>query len=78
MWPLSLTSLPGVLSAGAALAAASRLDSPQATLYFDLIRHAMSDAARVAFEELMASGTYEYQSEFVRKYVNQGRAEGES
>jgi Arc/MetJ-type ribon-helix-helix transcriptional regulator len=29
-------------------------------------------------EELMKSGKYEYQSEFARKYVAQGRQEGEA
>jgi Arc/MetJ-type ribon-helix-helix transcriptional regulator len=36
----------------------------------------MSDAARRTLEELMKSGKYEYQSEFARKYVAQGRQEG--
>jgi len=67
-----------VAAARVALEAVRGLDSGQVTLYSDLIVHVMSDAARVAFEALMNSGTYEYQSEFVRKYVNQGRAEGEA
>jgi hypothetical protein len=33
-------------------------------------------AARGALEELMELGTYQYQSEFARKYVAQGREEG--
>ena len=36
----------------------------------------MSDAARTALEALMANGTYEYQSDFARRYVAQGRSEG--
>jgi hypothetical protein len=34
-------------------------------------------AAREHLEELLASRTYEHQSDFVRRYVFQGRAEGE-
>jgi hypothetical protein len=37
----------------------------------------LSEAARGALEALMNRGTYEYQSEFARKYVAQGREEGE-
>lgn len=36
----------------------------------------LNDAARAALEELMQSGNYEYQSDFARKYVAQGREEG--
>ena len=36
----------------------------------------LSEAARGALEALMQRGTYEYQSEFARKYVAQGREEG--
>ncbi|GAB2527706.1 hypothetical protein [Nocardiopsis aegyptia] len=35
-----------------------------------------SESARLMWEELMATGTYEWQSDFARKYVGQGRAEG--
>jgi predicted transposase YdaD len=36
----------------------------------------LNEAARSALETLMQKGTYEYQSEFARKYVAQGREEG--
>lgn len=36
----------------------------------------LNDAARMALEALMRSGTYEYQSEFARRYLAQGREEG--
>jgi hypothetical protein len=36
----------------------------------------LPEAARQHLEELLATRTYEYQSEFVRRYVFQGRAEG--
>jgi hypothetical protein len=37
---------------------------------------ALSEAARAALEELMAAGTYEFQSEFAKKHQAKGRAEG--
>jgi hypothetical protein len=33
---------------------------------------------RAALEELMASGNYEFQSDFVKKFLAQGRSEGEA
>jgi hypothetical protein len=63
-------------AAKVAFEAALGLDSERVTLYHDLIFYALRGKARIVFEELMASGTYEYQSEFVRKYVAQGEARG--
>ncbi|MCZ7687696.1 MAG: DUF4351 domain-containing protein [Sandaracinaceae bacterium] len=37
---------------------------------------ALGDAARAALEALMRSGGYEYQSEFARRYFDEGKAEG--
>ena len=59
-----------------ALHVAARLDPERAKLYADLILSALGPAARVALEEMMKSG-YQYQSEFAKKYMAQGRAEGE-
>jgi hypothetical protein len=42
----------------------------------DVVMCSLNDAARTALEALMRSGTYEYQSEFARHYVAQGRKEG--
>jgi hypothetical protein len=39
---------------------------------------ALPAAARRTLEDMMTSRTYEYQSDFVRRYVFQGRAEGEA
>ncbi|MEM9489031.1 MAG: hypothetical protein AAGC55_07800, partial [Myxococcota bacterium] len=36
----------------------------------------LSEAARHAVESLMELGNYEYQSDFAKKYVAEGRAEG--
>lgn len=64
------------LIARAALAAAQGLDEDRVRLYVDLVVSSLNDAARAALEELMQSGNYEYQSDFARKYVAQGREEG--
>jgi hypothetical protein len=52
------------------------VDAERATLYNDIVLAALPAAARRYLEGLMGTGTYEYQSEFVRKFVFQGRAEG--
>jgi hypothetical protein len=60
--------------ATAALTGAAGLDSERALLYSDLVRISLSEAARIAFEDLMATGNYEYQSEFARKHHARGEA----
>ncbi len=62
--------------AQAVMEAVVGLDSERVRLYVDLTLSSLGEAARHALEELMRSGTYEYQSEFARKYVAQGRQEG--
>lgn len=59
----------------AAQTAAVGLDAERARLYFDLVMHSLSEAARRAFET-MDPAKYEYQSEFAKQYYGQGRAEG--
>lgn len=66
----------GTEAAFAAIAGAVGLDEERARLYYDLVMAALPVAARRALEEGMASGTWEYQSEFARKYVAQGVAQG--
>jgi hypothetical protein len=58
-----------------ALAAAGGLDREKATLYSDLVVWSVDARARAMLEALMMSGKWEYQSDFVRRYVMQGRAE---
>ncbi|MEU6645080.1 hypothetical protein ABZ863_21300 [Saccharomonospora sp. NPDC046836] len=60
----------------ALLTALTTVDAQHTTLYHDLVLAALPGAARRHLEALMTTGTYEYQSDFVRKYVHQGRAEG--
>ena len=61
----------------AALGACLDLDTERAAFYADVVRIALGDAARAALEALMQSPQgREFQSEFARKYVSLGRAEG--
>jgi hypothetical protein len=53
-------------------------DEDHLTLYSDLVLTALPAAARRHLEALMAVRTREYESDFVRKYVFQGRAEGKA
>jgi hypothetical protein len=50
------------------------LDPERSTLYCDLVMNSLPEAARRALQAMDASN-YEYQSEFARRYVAQGRAE---
>jgi hypothetical protein len=51
-------------------------DEDRGKLYADAVMHALSNAAREALEAKMKAQGYEYQSEWARTYVAQGRAEG--
>lgn len=62
--------------AAAAQLASRSLDADRATLYFDLIMHSLSEAARKALQT-MHPAKYEYQSDFARHYFAQGDAQGE-
>jgi Domain of unknown function (DUF4351) len=50
------------------------LDPERSTLYCDLVLNSLPEAARRALQAMNAS-KYEYQSEFARRYVAQGRVE---
>jgi hypothetical protein len=62
----------------AALRALQHLTEDRQVLYSDLVLAALSDAARTALEALMASGRYEFQSDFARRHQATGRAEGKA
>jgi hypothetical protein len=64
----------GAAIAAAVLPAIRRLDDDRSRLYLDLVYTSLNEAARNALEALMKG--YEYQSDFAKKYVAQGRAEG--
>lgn len=56
--------------------ASVRLDAGRAKLYFDLVMHSLSEAARRALQT-MNPAKYEYQSDVAKFYIAQGGAEGE-
>lgn len=60
----------------AATIAVAGLDEERLKMYYDLIVASLTHAARIALEKHMATSNYQYQSEFARKYVAQGKAEG--
>ena len=65
----------GAAIAAAVLPAVEQLDEERARFYGDLVLTSLNEAARRALEAKMKG--YEYQSDFARKYVAQGREEGE-
>jgi hypothetical protein len=64
--------------ARAAFEAVRRLDGEQLAVYTDVVIASLRASARIILEGLMANGTYEYQSDFAKKFVAQGQAEGEA
>jgi len=60
----------------AAQIASFGLDEDRSRLYFDLVLASLSEAARRELRT-MDPAKYEYQSEFAKRYVAQGKAEGE-
>jgi hypothetical protein len=64
----------GATIAAAVLPAIRELDPDRARFYYDLVYNSLNDAARRALEAMMKG--YEYQSDFAKKYVAQGRTEG--
>ena len=63
----------GEAIAAAVLPAVGELDDERSRFYGDLVLNSLNEAARRALEAMMKG--YEYQSEFAKKYVAQGRAE---
>jgi hypothetical protein len=63
----------GATIAAALLPAIRELDEDRAKLYYDLVYNSLNEAARRAMEAMMKG--YEYQSDFAKKYVAQGRTE---
>jgi len=64
----------GATIAATVLPAIRGLDEDRARLYYDLVYNSLNEAARRALEAMMKG--YEYQSDFAKKYVAQGRTEG--
>ena len=66
----------GAAIAAAVLPALLGLDAERSRFYYDLVYNSLNDATRRALEAMMKG--YEYQSDFAKKYVAQGRDEGRS
>ncbi|HEX5717097.1 MAG TPA: hypothetical protein VF179_13115 [Thermoanaerobaculia bacterium] len=64
----------GATIAAAVLPAIRGLDDDRSRFYHDLVYTSLNEASRRALEVLMKG--YEYQSDFAKKYVAQGRTEG--
>jgi hypothetical protein len=60
-----------------AASASKRLDGDRAVLYFDLVMAALGPAAHQELQR-MDLAKYEFQSEFARRYIGIGRAEGQA
>jgi hypothetical protein len=70
------TDIPlAVRIASAAIVASADIDAERSRLYLDLILISLSENAPEAIEATMNSLGYEYQSDFARRYVTQGRVE---
>lgn len=52
----------------------AKLDTDRSKLYLDLVMNSVSDAVRKALSETMLPFKYEYQSDFAKHYVREGRA----
>jgi len=74
--PATALVVEAQLGRDADIAAARDLDDERSKLYADLVLASVDEAARAILEALMASGNYEYQSDFARRYVAEGKAEG--
>jgi hypothetical protein len=64
----------GAAIAAAVLPAIRGLEDEKARFYGDLVLSCLNEAARRALETMMKG--YEYQSDFAKKYIAQGRQEG--
>ena len=71
---LSAMAHPALEVASTAVEAISVLPQDQNRLYLDVILATLPDAIRQILEARMQG--YKYQSEFARRYYNQGRTEG--
>jgi hypothetical protein len=60
------------------LAALENVDRDHANLYADVVLAALPAAARDYLEALMTTTTHRYQSDFARRYFDQGEARGEA
>ncbi|MDQ3990292.1 MAG: hypothetical protein M3291_14080 [Actinomycetota bacterium] len=59
-------------------AALSAVDPDRGRLYYDIVLDALPEAARRHLEDLVTAQAYEWKSDFARRHIAQGRAEGEA
>ncbi|MEV8512472.1 hypothetical protein [Dactylosporangium sp. NPDC051484] len=62
----------------ALLTALDVIDPVHANLYTDLVFKDLPEAARECLEELMTTTSHRYQSDFARRYFDEGEASGEA
>ncbi len=62
----------------ALLAAVCSINDDRTRVYSDYVLAALPEAARKHWEDLMATGTYQYRSDFARRYYAEGEAKGEA
>ncbi|SDR00296.1 hypothetical protein SAMN04489764_2988 [Thermostaphylospora chromogena] len=62
----------------ATFAAFAAVDPDAEAMYADCLLSLLSETARKYLEGLMKTGTYEYKSDFARKYFSAGEAKGEA
>lgn len=62
----------------AMLSGLRHVDAGHSAMYTDLVLDRLSGAARQCLEELVNVATYEYQSDYARRYFSRGKAEGEA
>lgn len=60
----------------AAIAAIHGLDDELRPIYYDLIAAALPTAARRELEAMALNGRYEYQSDFAKRFIAEGREKG--
>ena len=53
-------------------------DSEHSLVYADLVRTVLPEVARRYLEDLMTTSTWRYQSDFARKYFDEGEAKGKA
>ncbi|MBB6171835.1 hypothetical protein HNR23_001895 [Nocardiopsis mwathae] len=61
----------------ALIPALAAIDESTSTLYSDYVLQALPTAARMYLEDTMATGTYEFKTEFIGRPYRQGKADGE-
>ncbi|MVU82266.1 hypothetical protein GPX89_34145 [Nocardia sp. ET3-3] len=54
------------------------VDAPDGKMYIDLVMAVLPPTARHFLGSLMTAGTYNYKSEFARRYYSEGQADGEA